>query len=111
MFTLTSRSPSCSSAIRSRTGATAWHGPHHSAQKSTRTGSALSRTSCSNVDSVMVSAIPGETYTDRSMFRPLPPVPDHPALEEEVLAWWEERRTFERLREQNRGGPRFSFFD
>jgi isoleucyl-tRNA synthetase len=45
------------------------------------------------------------------MFRPLPPVPDHPAIENEILAWWEERRTFERLREQNRGGPRWSFVD
>jgi len=33
MLTLTSFT-SCSSEIRSRTGETAWHGPHHSAQKS-----------------------------------------------------------------------------
>ena len=33
------------------------------------------------------------------MFRPLPRVPDHTALELEILAWWEERQTFERLRE------------
>ncbi len=45
------------------------------------------------------------------MFEPLPPVPDHPALELETLAWWEEQRIFERLREHNRGGPTFSFFD
>src|SRR5216110_969627 len=45
------------------------------------------------------------------VFAPLPPVPDHPALEEEVLAWWEEERIFERLREQNRGGSSWSFFD
>ncbi len=45
------------------------------------------------------------------MFRPLPPVPDHPALEEAVLAWWEERRIFDRLREQNLGGPAWSFVD
>jgi isoleucyl-tRNA synthetase len=45
------------------------------------------------------------------MFAPLPDKPDHPALEEEVLAWWERERIFERLREQNRGGPRFSFID
>src|SRR5438876_490683 len=39
MFTFTSlRSPSRSSAIFSSTGETAWQGPHHSAQKSTRTG-------------------------------------------------------------------------
>ena len=45
------------------------------------------------------------------MFRPLPSVPDHPAIEGEILAWWEERRIFEQLRERNRGGPRFSFID
>jgi isoleucyl-tRNA synthetase len=45
------------------------------------------------------------------MFRPLPPVPDHPALELEILDWWEEDGTFEKLREQNRGGPIWSFFD
>ena len=37
--------------------------------------------------------------------------PDHPALEREVLAWWEEQGIFGKLREQNRGGPRFSFVD
>jgi isoleucyl-tRNA synthetase len=45
------------------------------------------------------------------MFRPLPPVPDHPALEQEILAWWDERGVFGQLRERNRGGSRFSFFD
>jgi isoleucyl-tRNA synthetase len=45
------------------------------------------------------------------MFASLPDKPDHPALEEEVLAWWERERIFDRLREQNRGGPRFSFMD
>ena len=45
------------------------------------------------------------------MFRPLPPVPDHPALELEVLAWWEEHETFEQVRERNRGGSIWSFVD
>jgi isoleucyl-tRNA synthetase len=44
-------------------------------------------------------------------FSPLPRVPDHPGLELEVLDRWERERTFERLREANRGGPRFSFVD
>jgi isoleucyl-tRNA synthetase len=44
-------------------------------------------------------------------FAPLPAVPDHPALEREVLAWWEAEGTFDRLREQNRGNERFSFID
>src|SRR6059058_4175407 len=45
------------------------------------------------------------------MFKPLPPVPDHPALEREVLERWDERQTFQRLREQNAGGPPFGFMD
>src|SRR3954464_1061888 len=44
-------------------------------------------------------------------FAPLPPVPDHPALERAVLERWAGERTFERLRERNAGGPRFSFVD
>ena len=45
------------------------------------------------------------------MYEKLPPVPDHPALEREILDLWERERTFERVRERNRGGPRFSFMD
>ena len=45
------------------------------------------------------------------MFEPLTRVPDHPALEQEILAWWEARGTFEQLRTQNRGGPIWSFVD
>src|SRR5688500_634697 len=45
------------------------------------------------------------------MFRPLPQVPDHPAIEKEILAWWDERRVFDQLRRQNEGGPTFSFTD
>src|SRR3954469_13862641 len=45
------------------------------------------------------------------MFKPLPQYPDHPALEEAILAWWDEERIFDRLRERNRGGPHWSFFD
>ena len=45
------------------------------------------------------------------VFQPLPTVPDHAALEEEVLAWWEAQGIFDKLRERNRGGPTFSFFD
>ena len=45
------------------------------------------------------------------MFRPLPSVPDHPALEEEILKWWEDRGIFNLLRERNRGGPVWSFVD
>jgi isoleucyl-tRNA synthetase len=44
-------------------------------------------------------------------FTPLPSVPDHPALEREVLELWEREGTFERLRERNAGGPIWSFID
>jgi isoleucyl-tRNA synthetase len=44
-------------------------------------------------------------------FQPLEQYPDHLALEEEVLAWWEAEGIFDRLRERNRGGRRFSFMD
>src|SRR5690349_1367026 len=45
------------------------------------------------------------------IFQPLPDKPDHPRLEEEMLARWRAEGTFEKLREQNRGGPTFSFID
>jgi isoleucyl-tRNA synthetase len=45
------------------------------------------------------------------VFIPLPALPDHPRLEEEVLDLWEREGTFEQLRAKNRGGPRWSFFD
>jgi len=46
-----------------------------------------------------------------AVFAPLPDKPDHTSLELEILERWERERTFERLRERNRGGPRFSFID
>ncbi len=45
------------------------------------------------------------------MFDPVSSKPDLVAQEHRVLALWRERRTFERLREQNAGGPRWSFLD
>jgi isoleucyl-tRNA synthetase len=45
------------------------------------------------------------------MFEKLPSVPDHPALERGILELWEREGTFQKLREKNRGGPRFSFMD
>ena len=42
---------------------------------------------------------------------PLPPVPDHPALEREILDLWEREGTFFKLRSRNEGGPTFSFMD
>ena len=45
------------------------------------------------------------------MFPSFPDKPDHNHLELEILELWERERTFEKLRELNRGGPRFSFVD
>jgi isoleucyl-tRNA synthetase len=44
-------------------------------------------------------------------FEPLAPTPDHPALERGVLERWDREQTFDRLRERNRGGPRWHFLD
>jgi isoleucyl-tRNA synthetase len=45
------------------------------------------------------------------MFTPLSDKPDHPALELEILDWWERESIFDRLRERNKGGPVWSFVD
>src|SRR4051794_10242070 len=47
----------------------------------------------------------------KQVFEPLPPVPDHPRLEEEILQWCEDEQVFDRLREQNRGNEKWSFID
>ncbi len=44
-------------------------------------------------------------------FEPVAKQPDHIALEHRVLERWERERTFETLRDRNRGGPPFSFID
>ena len=46
-----------------------------------------------------------------SPFRTIPGQPDFPAQEAAVLRLWDERRTFDRLRAQNAGGPTWSFLD
>src|ERR1051326_210614 len=56
-FTTFTLSPS-SLAISSSTGATRRHGPHHSAQKSTRTGVSDCRTSVAKVSSVTALVAP-----------------------------------------------------
>ena len=45
------------------------------------------------------------------MFTPLPDKPDHPCTRAGNARALGAERTFERLREQNRGGPRFRFMD
>src|SRR5918911_989835 len=120
MFTLTTlSSPDRSSAIFSSTGATAWHGPHHSAQKSTITGCSLCKTSWSKVcvvteSNAFLSRLPYPDSNDsggrlvpvpegsvtpaynRPMppFQPLPQAPDNNALELEILDWWEREGIF-----------------
>ncbi len=44
-------------------------------------------------------------------FEQVPPKPDHIALEHRALERWERERTFEVLRDANRGNERFSFID
>ena len=44
-------------------------------------------------------------------FQPVPAKPDHVALEHSTLARWESERTFETLRDRNRGNEPFSFID
>jgi isoleucyl-tRNA synthetase len=46
-----------------------------------------------------------------TVFTPLPEKPDHSALEQEILAWWDEAGIFDRLREQNAGKEPWSFID
>src|SRR5262249_1791423 len=56
MSSLTNRTrPSCSWARAASTGSTAWHGPHHGAQKSTTTGMSACSTSASKLASVTAS--------------------------------------------------------
>ena len=38
-------------------------------------------------------------------------MPDHAALEREILAWWDDEGVFDRLREQNRGREHWHFLD
>ena len=46
-----------------------------------------------------------------NMYRPVAKVPDFPAMEREMLRFWREKRIFDKLREHNANGPRWSFLD
>jgi isoleucyl-tRNA synthetase len=46
-----------------------------------------------------------------NLYQPVPRVPDFPAMERELLRFWQERRIFDKLRAQNAGGERWSFID
>src|ERR1051326_2110708 len=45
------------------------------------------------------------------MYRPVAKVPDFPAMEREILRFWQERQIFNKLRQKNAQGPRWSFLD
>src|SRR5437588_10279631 len=45
------------------------------------------------------------------MYKPVPKVPDFPELERRILQFWDENRTFDKLRAQIADGPRWSFLD
>jgi isoleucyl-tRNA synthetase len=51
------------------------------------------------------------TNNPSDLFAALDRVPDHPAIEHEVLAWWEEQDVFGQLRQQNAGRHAWSFID
>jgi isoleucyl-tRNA synthetase len=44
-------------------------------------------------------------------YRPVPKIPDFPAIEGEILRFWEEKRIFRKLREKNANGKIWSFLD
>jgi len=46
-----------------------------------------------------------------NMYQPVQRVPDFPAMERDILRFWEENRIFEKLREQIADGPHSSFLD
>ena len=45
------------------------------------------------------------------MFKPVSNKTAFPRMEEDILAWWRENRTFEKSLERNRGGERYKFYD
>ncbi len=45
------------------------------------------------------------------LFEPFEGIPDYPALERDILRFWDERRIFDRLREQNQHGQPWKFQD
>ena len=47
----------------------------------------------------------------RLVYQPVPSTVDFPALERDILAFWEQSQAFEKLVEKNANGPRWSFID
>lgn len=48
---------------------------------------------------------------DCKNLQPVQPIPDFPVLEHKILKFWQDKDTFNKLREKNKGHPRFSFLD
>ena len=46
-----------------------------------------------------------------SLYKPVPRVPDFPAMEREILAFWRAKQIFQKLRAKNANGPHWSFLD
>lgn len=46
-----------------------------------------------------------------NIYKPVPRVPDFPAMERKTLRFWDENRIFQKLREKNKNGPHWSFLD
>lgn len=44
-------------------------------------------------------------------YRPVPKVPDFPAMERDILRFWKDNDIFQKLRAQNANGPKWSFLD
>ncbi len=53
----------------------------------------------------------GNSDGGRHQFPKVSTQADYVAIEHEMLEFWDRDRTFDRLRERNRGGPRWSFLD
>lgn len=45
------------------------------------------------------------------MFKPIEGQPDFPAMEEEVLAFWNKNQTFQKSQENRKGAPEYVFYD
>ena len=51
------------------------------------------------------------TSLPETTFQPVLPNPNFPALEQQTLAWWNERGIFARSLKQNEGQPRYTFYE
>src|SRR5687768_3093488 len=65
----------------------------------------------------MPCAAPAPPHADprpedrRLVYQPVPSIVDFPALEREILAFWDQSKAFQKLVEKNASGPRWSFID